>query len=199
MPLRLKLWYDLLAEQLEDPDSPNTRTGPKMASTLSHDELVAAIIYGPPVPGRALTTTLPAARSSSVSSTLRPRAPEVISTHDYPSMLTSAPNNPPVCGMSWGSLDLSRVTAMEHLDTNDCGTCLEICGVAGCADIMVIDRGGKGLDLSTAAKARVLGVGNDVGEARWREVDQARCRDVWNGEMFLEGDKPPGKLQSLPE
>ena len=199
VPLRLKLWYDLLAEQLEDPDSSNTRTGPKMASTLSHDELVAAIIYGPPVPGEAQMTALPAAGSSPASSSLRPRAPEVISTHDYPSMLTSAPNNPPICGMSWASLDLSRVTAMEHLALSDCGTCLEICGAAGCADILVIDRGGRGLDLSTAAKARVLGGGNDIGEARWREVDHARCRGIWNGEMFFKGDKPPGKLRILPE
>ena len=194
LPLRLKLWYDLLAEQLEDADSPHPRKGPKMASTLSHDELVSAILYGPAVPGESPTTTVPAATPSS---SLRPRAPEMISTHDYTSMLFSAPNNPPVCGMSWASLDLSRVTAMEHLALSDCGTCLEICGAAGCADVLAIDRGGKGLDLSTGAKARVLGAENDIGEATWREVDQARCRGVWSGEMFLEGDTPPGKLRSL--
>ena len=83
---------------------------------------------------------------------------------------------------------------MQNLSPGDCGTCLEVCGAAGCADVLAIDRGGRGLDLTTAAKARVLGAGNDIGEASWREVELGRCSGIWNGRMFFDWEAPPGKL-----
>ncbi|MCJ1293744.1 Mucin-2 [Xylographa carneopallida] len=103
--------------------------------------------------------------SSSHSSSLAPRSPlssRHITLNDYPS-LSAITLNPPYCGFAYNYplLDLTRVTAMEAATQSDCGSCLRVCGAAGCREVLVIDRGGRGLDLTTGARDAVLGAGQD--------------------------------------
>ena len=60
--------------------------------------------------------------------------------------------------------------------------------------MLAVDKGGRGLDLSTGARDGVLGPGEDIGHAVWREVDGGACRGIWDGRMFTEGDERVGKL-----
>ncbi|MCJ1401446.1 hypothetical protein MMC11_004659 [Xylographa trunciseda] len=105
-----------------------------------------------------------------------------ITLNDYPSLSTIA-LNPPYCGFAYNypRLDLARVTAMETATTADCGTCLRVCGAAGCKEVLVIDKGGRGLDLSTGARTAVLGEGQDIGWAEWGAVDSSFCEGVVRG------------------
>ncbi|MCJ1420636.1 hypothetical protein MMC32_006995 [Xylographa parallela] len=105
-----------------------------------------------------------------------------ITLNDYPSLSTIA-LNPPYCGFAYNypQLDLARVTAMETATPTDCGTCLRVCGAAGCQEVLVIDKGGRGLDLSTGARDAVLGAGQDVGWAEWGVVDSMFCQGVVRG------------------
>ncbi|MCJ1437596.1 hypothetical protein MMC27_006983 [Xylographa pallens] len=105
-----------------------------------------------------------------------------ITLNDYPS-LSAIALNPPYCGFAYNYplLDLTRVTAMETATPTDCGTCLRVCGAAGCKEVLVIDKGGRGLDLSTGARDTVLGTGQDIGWAEWGVVDSTFCQGVVRG------------------
>ncbi|MCJ1393010.1 hypothetical protein MMC18_005882 [Xylographa bjoerkii] len=105
-----------------------------------------------------------------------------ITLNDYPSLAAIA-LNPPYCGFAYNYplLDLTRVTAMETATSTDCGTCLRVCGAAGCQDVLTIDKGGRGLDLSTGARDTVLGAGQDIGWAEWGVVDGGFCEGVVKG------------------
>ncbi|MCJ1316029.1 hypothetical protein MMC15_001349 [Xylographa vitiligo] len=105
-----------------------------------------------------------------------------ITLNDYPS-LSAIALNPPYCGFAYNYplLDLTRVTAMETATPTDCGTCLRVCGAAGCKEVLIIDKGGRGLDLSTGARDAVLGAGQDIGWTEWGVVDSAFCQGVVRG------------------
>ncbi|KAL2354739.1 hypothetical protein BJ546DRAFT_41211 [Cryomyces antarcticus] len=118
--------------------------------------------------------------------------------HDYPSMSAAAfSNNPPFCAVPWASLDLSRVVAFGLASPTDCGRCLRVCGVAGCADLLVVDRctvlQGH-LDISTGAGMRVVGDTAGMWGVSVNEVDAENCRGVWSGRMFFDWDSPMGKM-----
>ncbi|KAK4968667.1 hypothetical protein LTR66_006607 [Elasticomyces elasticus] len=124
-----------------------------------------------------------------------PRDTHSLTLHDYPSM--SNPiyhNNPPFCGVTWRSLDLTRVTAYGSSGSRaQCGQCLQVCGPVGCEDLLVVDQctlAQDHLDISTAAGWKIVGsdTGNWLVDVQW--VDQRRCKNVWKGEMFFPWDPP---------
>lgn len=102
-----------------------------------------------------------------------------ISVENYPVIGPSAPNNPPYCGMSWSELNLDLITAVEGLDFSDCGACIQVCGDSGCENVLVVDSGGSGLDLSTGCSINVIGNNNGIGYATWEQVDNGNCDGIW--------------------
>jgi hypothetical protein len=110
----------------------------------------------------------------------------LITVEDYPVFGPNAPHNPPFCGMPYDSLDLNRITAVQDLSQHECGTCIHVCGAAGCANVLAVDRGGIGLDLSTGISVSVIGNKDGRGHATWKKVDKAACHGIWDGRMYGE-------------
>ncbi|KAH0542430.1 hypothetical protein FGG08_003185 [Glutinoglossum americanum] len=110
----------------------------------------------------------------------------LITVEDYPVFGPKSPNNPPFCGMPYDSLNLNLITAVQSLTQAECGTCLEVCGSAGCANVLAVDKGGVGLDLSTGISKKVIGNNNGRGNAKWKPVAKAKCKGIWDGRMFGE-------------
>ena len=102
----------------------------------------------------------------------------VISVHQYPQTGRDAPNNPPYCGYPWKTLNLNRITAVQDLTQNQCGTCLEICGSGGCITMLAVDRGGRNLDMSTGVSKGIIGTNDGIAEAKWRVVPSKRCQGI---------------------
>ena len=100
---------------------------------------------------------------------------QVITPENYPDF-GGYIYNPPFCGMPYSSLDLNRVTAMQ--DGIQCGACLEVCGNNGCVDVLAIDQGGQGLDLSTGAFGQIFGQADTPAYATWNPVDGGRCAGI---------------------
>ncbi|KAI9864620.1 MAG: hypothetical protein M1813_003109 [Trichoglossum hirsutum] len=109
-----------------------------------------------------------------------------ISVEDYPVFGPHSPNNPPFCGMPYDSLNLNLITAVATLTKSECGTCLEVCAKVGCANVLAVDHGGAGLDLSTGISKKVIGNDNGRGFARWKPVAKSKCKGIWDGRMFGE-------------
>ncbi|KAI9786954.1 MAG: hypothetical protein M1839_005185 [Geoglossum umbratile] len=119
----------------------------------------------------------------------------IITVEDYPVFGPHAPNNPPFCGMPYDSLDLNRITAVQDLTRSECGTCIRVCGTVGCANVLAVDRGGIGLDLSTGISERVIGNKDGRGRATWKKVDKSACKGIWDGRMFgKKGRRAAGPL-----
>ncbi|KAI9772857.1 MAG: hypothetical protein M1840_008739 [Geoglossum simile] len=110
----------------------------------------------------------------------------LITVEDYPVFGPHAPHNPPFCGMPYDSLDLSRITAVQGLSHRECGSCLRVCGAVGCANVLAVDRGGIGLDLSTGISESVIGNKDGRGHAAWKRVDKEACNGIWDGRMYGE-------------
>ena len=104
-----------------------------------------------------------------------------VTTHDYPTDGPQAPFNPPFCGMPYAELNLDFITAVSDLEPNQCGTCLQICGDHGCDAVLAVDKGGRGLDLSTGLKGRVIGPHDDWGRVTWKPIDSQYCSGIWTG------------------
>ena len=88
---------------------------------------------------------------------------------------------------------------MHAIPDSLCGTCLHICGSAGCANVLVVDQGGTVIDLATGISDSVIGVELGGDQASWEEVSGSFCAGVWKGEMFTAGAVMPGKLGALVE
>jgi len=104
----------------------------------------------------------------------------IISVENYPDIGPNSPDNPPYCGMAWDSLDLNLVTAAEGLTKDQCGTCLLVCGAEpnGCEYILVVDRGGRNLDLSTGISGHIIGTVDGIAWAEWRPVSEVFCSHI---------------------
>ncbi|MCJ1475817.1 hypothetical protein MMC13_004481 [Lambiella insularis] len=132
--------------------------------------------------GTSTSTLSPRSTSAPLSPRSRPPSSGHITLNDYPS-LASISTSPPWCGMAYNypHLDLTRVTAKEKLTPAECGTCIQVCGNAGCKNVLVIDKGGRERDLSTGSRNAVLGAGNDIGDATWMGVDGKLCAGIVKG------------------
>jgi hypothetical protein len=108
---------------------------------------------------------------------------DFISVENYPDIGFNAPESPPFCGMAWESLDLSRITAVQGLTTDQCGTCLLVCGAEAnaCAYILAVDRGGRNLDLSTGISGDIIGTTDGIAWAKWQPVSGEYCNHIYRG------------------
>ncbi|KAJ1664125.1 hypothetical protein IW140_004339 [Coemansia sp. RSA 1813] len=92
--------------------------------------------------------------------------------------------NPPSCGMPYAQLDLSRITAVEAMDTaTDCGTCLKVTNTGDTSKtiyVLAVDTGGQGLDLSEPAFSQLFPLTDGMGSAEWSPVDSSYCAGIWN-------------------
>ncbi|BFZ61836.1 hypothetical protein YB2330_002913 [Saitoella coloradoensis] len=129
-----------------------------------------------------LSVALLAAAASTAAASLS--GSQTVTEHDYPSYSDgSAVNNPPYCGLTYTytSLNLNYVTAVQPIDASTCGSCLKVCGSTGCRYFLAIDKGGRGLDVSTGGAIEVFGQNTDPAPAEWEVVDPGFCEFVWSG------------------
>ncbi|KAI9227096.1 MAG: hypothetical protein DHS80DRAFT_32114 [Piptocephalis tieghemiana] len=113
---------------------------------------------------------------------------QVITPHDYVGLgQTALANNPPACGMPYSSLDINRITAVENLNAaTDCGACVEITNTndpSKKAHVLAVDRGGRGLDVSTTTFNQLFGTMLDPSPASWKTVDKSNCADIIKGSL----------------
>ena len=97
---------------------------------------------------------------------------------------------PTSCGMSYPSLDLNRIIAVQ--DDAECGACIEICGDLGCVSVLVVDQGDRDLYLSGDAFEQIFGQSETPASATWNQVDNSNC----NGIMYDMGVEGRGFLSS---
>ncbi|KAJ1647489.1 hypothetical protein LPJ64_001152 [Coemansia asiatica] len=86
-----------------------------------------------------------------------------ITYHDYDNMvLASVQNNPPSCGMPYAELDLTRITAVQQMNTaTDCGKCIKVTSQADSSKfvyVLAVDTGGRGLDISKTSFGKLFNV-----------------------------------------
>ena len=105
---------------------------------------------------------------------------QVITPEDYPVFGPNAPNNPPFCGYAYSSLNLNQITAVQGLDSSDCGTCIQVCGNGNCGYALVVDQGGEGLDLSTGLFSQLFGQSQTPEYATWNQVSDSNCDGIMN-------------------
>jgi hypothetical protein len=108
----------------------------------------------------------------------------VITPHNYVGMGEEVlRTHPPSCGMPYASLDITRITAVETMDTSkECGTCLKVTNTNNPSKyiyVLAVDTGGRGLDISTVAYAELFGQSTDPAPASWHPVDAVYCADIW--------------------
>jgi len=111
-----------------------------------------------------------------------------ITTHDYLSMPPSAyVNSAPSCGTNYTNLDITRITAVQLLDkTVDCGTCIRVSSGSDptrYVDVLAVDTGGRGLDLSTPSFQHIFDDTTGVYPAQWQPVSSDNCRDIYKGTL----------------
>ncbi|KAJ1991182.1 hypothetical protein H4R33_001468 [Dimargaris cristalligena] len=109
---------------------------------------------------------------------------QVITPHNWVIMHDQLANNPPACEMPYAELRLERITAVQGLVKGSmCGKCIK---VANAADpqksmyVLVVDMGGRGLDVSTVAYKQIFGQDTDPASAVWTEAPDSACAGVWN-------------------
>ncbi|KAJ1831351.1 hypothetical protein LPJ63_004336 [Coemansia sp. RSA 2711] len=121
-----------------------------------------------------------------------------ITYHDYQSLpLSALAYNPPACGMPYAELDLTRITAVQAIDTtSECGQCLKVSNANDPSKyvyVLAVDKGGRGLDLSKPAFGRLFNIDDGVGPAQWSPVDNSNCKGVWSngGDSAYNGAQVP--------
>ncbi|KAJ1922107.1 hypothetical protein IWQ60_006612 [Tieghemiomyces parasiticus] len=123
------------------------------------------------------------------------RGAQVITPQNYIDLGPVAANNPPTCGMAYASLDLTRITAVQNLDIgSDCGKCIKVINGADeskFAYVLVVDKGGRGLDVSTVTYQEVFGQSTDPAQASWSEVNASYCSGIWS-DASAQGNSPGG-------
>ncbi|KAJ2559751.1 hypothetical protein EV175_000183 [Coemansia sp. RSA 1933] len=107
-----------------------------------------------------------------------------ISYNDYQAIpLASLQYNPPSCGMPYAELDLTRITAVQQMDTaTDCGKCIKVTNANNpslCVYVLAVDTGGRGLDLSKPAFGKIFDIDAGLGAAEWAPADSSYCAGIW--------------------
>ncbi|KAG9286026.1 hypothetical protein G9A89_022702 [Geosiphon pyriformis] len=121
---------------------------------------------------------------------------QIVTPEDYPRFGPSAVNNPPFCGMPYAELDLNRITAVQGMSQSDCGTCLKVCKSSNSSafvNVLAVDMGGNGLDLSTGVFQILFGQENTPDSVKWFPVDTKYCDGVWR-----KGGQHPNQKTSSP-
>ncbi|KXN65263.1 hypothetical protein CONCODRAFT_13216 [Conidiobolus coronatus NRRL 28638] len=105
---------------------------------------------------------------------------QLITWHDYEGMDANSRKNPPSCGYDYDKLDLTRVTAVESLDKSHCGACLKVANPTSKNEVyvLVIDMGGRGLDLSESSYTSLFNTTDHPLRASWQPVDNSFCNGI---------------------
>lgn len=115
-----------------------------------------------------------------------------ISTHHYDAIAAYLDTNPVFCGILGSHLDLSRITAVQDLTPDQCGTCLRIAGGGSAVYVMAVDRGGAGLDLNRDSFMALFGEETGMFQASWEPVASFHCVGiVRGGDYRLPGVREP--------
>ncbi|ORZ19533.1 hypothetical protein BCR42DRAFT_409977 [Absidia repens] len=107
-----------------------------------------------------------------------------ITPQDYIGLPADAlKTNPPACGMPYATLDLSRITAVQALDSKaDCNKCIKVVNTKNKKFIyaLAVDLGGAGLDLSIPSFKELFGQQYDASPATWSETDYSNCAGIYS-------------------
>ncbi|KAJ2121512.1 hypothetical protein IW147_004187 [Coemansia sp. RSA 720] len=121
-----------------------------------------------------------------------------ITYHDYQSLpLEALKYNPPACGMPYAELDMTRITAVQLIDTtSECGQCIKVCNANDLSKfvyVLAVDKGGRGLDLSKPSFGKLFNIDDGVGPAQWSVVDNSHCVGIWSngGQGGYDGSQVP--------
>ncbi|MGW7433348.1 hypothetical protein ACWGIN_27885 [Streptomyces sp. NPDC054861] len=153
------------------------------------------------VAGLAALTLLPG--SLTVSSAHEKAAPQggmltgaqPVSFHDYQALRQALEATPTFCDVPGSHLDLSRITAVQNLQPEECGTVLKVTSRSN-PDIppqyvMAVDQGGRGLDLNRDTfKTLNGGVAEGLTDVAWEPVDPAYGQGILLGGPELPGCAP---------
>ncbi|KXN65262.1 hypothetical protein CONCODRAFT_13215 [Conidiobolus coronatus NRRL 28638] len=107
---------------------------------------------------------------------------QVVTCHDYEGMDPISLKNPPSCGYDYSKLDLTRVTAVQGLSKSQCGSCLRVSNPSDPSNwihVLVIDTGGRGLDLSTSAFIKLFNSTDHPSRAMWYPVESDNCEGIY--------------------
>ncbi|KAJ2009727.1 hypothetical protein GGI04_000217 [Coemansia thaxteri] len=109
----------------------------------------------------------------------------VITYHDYQAIPAElVVNNPPSCGMPYAQLDLTRITAVQAMNTaTDCGQCIKVSNANDPSKfvyVLAVDTGGRGLDLSKPSFGKLFNIDDGVGPANWAPVSNSNCVGIWS-------------------
>ncbi|KAJ9073979.1 hypothetical protein DSO57_1010958 [Entomophthora muscae] len=107
-----------------------------------------------------------------------------ISTHYYDTLAEYLDTNPVFCGILGSHLNISRITAVQGLTQDQCGTCLRIAGGGHEVYVMAVDKGGAGLDLNKDSFMFLFGEDTGMFEATWEPVDSANCTGIVKGGKY---------------
>ncbi|KAJ1721755.1 hypothetical protein LPJ53_003766 [Coemansia erecta] len=126
-----------------------------------------------------------------------------ITYHDYQAIpLDQLKYNPPSCGMPYADLDLTRITAVQTMNTvTDCGQCIKVANSNDPSKyvyVLAVDTGGRGLDLSKPSFGKLFNIDDGVGPATWGPVDNSNCVGIWAGmgAGAYDGSKVPAPAAS---
>ncbi|KXN65261.1 hypothetical protein CONCODRAFT_13214 [Conidiobolus coronatus NRRL 28638] len=105
---------------------------------------------------------------------------QLISWLNYQNMDSNSKQSPPSCGYDYSKLDLNRVTAVEGLNKSQCGACLKVTNPTSNNEVyvLVIDMGGKGLDLSESSYTKLFNTTDQPLRAEWETVDNSFCDGI---------------------
>ncbi|KAJ1769419.1 hypothetical protein IW140_004338 [Coemansia sp. RSA 1813] len=106
-----------------------------------------------------------------------------VTYHDYQALpLELLKYNPPFCGMPYTSLDVTRITAVAGMTTDQCGTCLKVTNSANPSKfvyVLAVDKCMNALDISKPAFAQILDIDAGHGDVSWTPVDKSLCAGVY--------------------
>ncbi|KAJ9049568.1 hypothetical protein DSO57_1023142 [Entomophthora muscae] len=111
-------------------------------------------------------------------------------TTNYYHIQKAALNISPVaCGIYGNDMDVSRITAVQGLTFDECGTCLRVSNPDDSTKfqfVMAVDRGGRGLDLNMDT-FKVLFNGQESGAfmAKWEVTESSHCAGIITGNYTL--------------
>ncbi|MFH9118363.1 hypothetical protein [Streptomyces globisporus] len=115
-----------------------------------------------------------------------------VSAHDFHAMRPALDDVLVFCGLHGYEMDLSRVTAVEGLAQDECGTILKVTNPlkpSAPQYVMAVDQGGHGLDLNTVTFQELFGTQGGLERATWEPADPSYGKGIVPTELE---EKLPG-------
>ncbi|MFJ3973343.1 hypothetical protein ACIPYR_35055 [Streptomyces parvus] len=112
-----------------------------------------------------------------------------ISSHNYRAM-ADLPNYSVFCDIPISMMDLTRITAVQGLDTDECGTILKVTNPLkpdAPQYVMAVDRGGAGLDLNSDSFRELFGTNENFQRASWEPADPSHGKGIIHEDVELPG------------